>query len=161
MHPRTIAILVGSVLAVSLVLRAVIYHAGLLPLSEEIVLKKATSLTVTYTAGQPKTLTITDPEQLADLFSVLELHAPDRGQEPIDRQQFVAGQGSGGPVTFHFPSGRPRTLFFASPNWLGQSEVNPRFYASLCAYISRAEGGRRIDLFVDNDPAKAEKAGEQ
>jgi hypothetical protein len=158
MHPRTIAILVGSILAVALVLRAVILHAGLLPLSEEIVLKKATSLTITYTASVPKSVTISDPGQLADLFSVLELK--DVPDETAQEKGMWAGRGTGGPVMFHFPNGLPRTLYFTSPEWLGRSQVNPRFYEKLCAHLSRVEG-RRIDLFIDNGPGIPRNPGEK
>ncbi len=150
MHPRTIAILAGSILIVALVMRVVIHQAGLLPLSQEIVLKKATALTIAYaTPAQKakKTLTITDPAELADLLSVLDI---DEGRHPPEHVAFRGGA-TAGPVTFHFPDGRSRGMFFTSPNWLGSNRVNPYFYAKLCALVSRAEQGRQVDLLTNNE----------
>jgi hypothetical protein len=62
MHPRTVAIVVGSILLLGLIMRVVIYQTGLLPVSEELILKQATALTVPYTsAGVLKTMTIRRP----------------------------------------------------------------------------------------------------
>ena len=59
MHPRTVAILVGSILLLGLVMRVVIFQTGLLPVSQELILKQATALTVPYTSdGVLKTVTI-------------------------------------------------------------------------------------------------------
>ena len=156
MHPRTIGILVGSILLLGLVMRVVIFRTGLLPVSEELILKKATSLTIGYTtAAGPKSLTINQPEQLVDLFAVLELRPPN---ERHDRMEQWGGGGGGmvgasGAVTFHFPDGTSRTLYFQGSNWLGRSEVNPRFYDRLREQVSRAEG--RPVRFLQENPLDA------
>jgi hypothetical protein len=60
--------------------------------------------------------------------------------------------GVGGGVTFHFPDGSKRNLPFASRTWLGQYQVDPRFYERLCALVSRAE--RRPVEVLDNAPGE-------
>ncbi len=151
MHPRTIGILVGSILLLALVMRVVIYQTGLLPVSEELILKQATALTVGYTlAGVPKSVTINQPEQLADLFAVLDLY---RANESKVEMPAFAGPGGmpgvGASVMFHFPDGTSRVMYFNGANWLGGSEVNPRFYERLRAHISRIEG-RPVHILQEN-----------
>src|SRR4051794_24218044 len=120
MHPRTVAPLVGAILLGALGLRGGVFQGGLLPVSEEGVLKKATALTVRYEVqGLSKSLTLTRPEELADLFSVLEFR---KGKED-DRLP----HGRRGGVKFHFPDGTIRELPFHSRSWLGESAVSPRF----------------------------------
>ena len=48
MHPRTLIILVAAILLASFGVRLVVFEYGLLPVSEQALLKKATSLTVSY-----------------------------------------------------------------------------------------------------------------
>jgi hypothetical protein len=150
MHPRTVAIVVGSILLLGLVMRVVIYQTGLLPVSQELILKKATALTVGYTnAGALKTLTINRPEELADVFAALQISRPN---ERDDVMAFggpgVPGQ-AGGTVTFHFPDGTSQQLSFQGAGWLGPFHVNPLFYHKLREYVRRAEG-RPVDLLEDN-----------
>lgn len=149
MHPRTVAILVALILLLALVMRAVIYHTGLLPVSEELVLKQAVALTVTYSnRGNFKMLTIDRPEQLAEVFAVLDLRRNDpRKDDMIFNQQGLLALG--GQVTFHFPDRTTRLMVFRGQNWLEDAEVNPRFYAKLCELVSRAEG-RPMQLLQDN-----------
>jgi hypothetical protein len=151
MHPRTIAILVGAILLVSLGLRVALHEGDLLFQSEEGVLKQATSLSVVYrTAAGQKTLTITKPEELADLFSVLDLRRPRPRDEEDVAVPFGARGPVGGTVTFHFPDGTRQPLQFVSEHRLGDTEVNPRFYEKLCGYVSRAEG-RQLNR-LDEEP---------
>src|SRR4051794_18476584 len=140
MHPRTVAILIGAILLVSLGVRVLVFQGGLLPLTHEAVLKQATSLTVQYqTANGQKTLTLARPEEVADLLSALELQTP---RSAADNEVVVAEQGGpgGGIVTFHFPDGTGLPLRFTSARELGDFQVNPSFYEKLCRYVSRAEG---------------------
>jgi hypothetical protein len=60
-------------------------------------------------------------------------------------------------VTFHFPDGSSQKLTFERPNWLGTSEVDPRFYHALCQLASRTEG-RPVELFP-NEPAQFRNGG--
>jgi hypothetical protein len=151
MHPRTIAILVGSILLLGLVMRVVIYQTGLLPVSEELILKKATALTVPYTsAGVLKTVTISRPEELADLFAVLQISRPNERNDMIPWGGPGMPGPAGGTVTFRFPDGTTQQLSFQGPGWLGPFHVNPRFYEKLCAYATRAEGGRPVQVLQDN-----------
>jgi hypothetical protein len=147
MHPRTVAILVAAILLLSLGVRALVLGGALLPLTEEDVLKHATSLSVAYQTpeGQQKTLTITNPKELADLFSVLELRY--ESSDCLIKQ----GEGPGGKVTFHYPDGSRQQLEFASEDRLGSFVVNPRFYRGLCRCVSRVER-RPIDRL---DPENA------
>jgi hypothetical protein len=152
MHPRTIAILVGSILLLGLVMRVVVYETGLLPVSQELILKQATALTVGYTsAGALKTVTINRPAELADLFAVLQVRRPDERGDVIalGGPPGLGPGGAGATVTFHFPDGTARQLAFQGPGWLGPFHANPRFYQKLCDYVSRAEG-RPVELLQDN-----------
>jgi hypothetical protein len=151
MHPRTVAILTASILLLALGMRVVVYQTGLLPVSEELILKQATALTVAYVSGgKLKSLTISQPEQLQELFAVLDLrHDTNRRDEILAVNGPGPPFGGTGQVTFHFPDRSTRQMYFRGPNWLEDREVNPRFYAKLCEYVSRAEG-RPVQLLRDN-----------
>src|SRR5947209_2131602 len=118
MHPRTVAILAASSLLLALVMRVVVYQTGLMPVSEELILKKAIALTVTYpSGGQARTLFINRPEQLEELFAALELRHTNDSHRKIDMvppiqpvANMVLPIAPG--VTFHFPDGTRRQMYF-------------------------------------------------
>jgi hypothetical protein len=153
MHPRTVAILAASILLLALGMRVVVYQTGLLPVSEELILKQAIALTVTYSSeGKAKTLFVNRPEQLQALFAVLDLRPA--GERPTTQDLKVWPVATGvlpiaPSVTFHFPDGSRRQMYFQGQNWLEDFGVNPRFYAKLCEYASRAEG-RPVQLLHDD-----------
>jgi hypothetical protein len=139
MHPRTVAILIGAILVVSVGVRVLLFQGELLPLTDEAVLKRATSLTVFYqTANGQKALTVTRPEEVAELLSVLEMRSPRSAAD--DERALVNRRLAGGKVTFHFPDGTRLPLQFSSEEQLGNSLVSPSFYVKLCRYVSRVEG---------------------
>ncbi len=150
MHPRTVVLVVGLILLTSFGLRILIFQTGILPVSEELVMRQAVSLTVTYAVGgQAKTLTVDRPEALEDLFAVFRLRQREAHRDVVWRGGPVGQVPVGGAVKFHFPDHTARQLQFLSRDWLGEFEVDPRFYQRLCDLVSRAEG-RRIDLLDDN-----------
>ncbi len=188
MHPRTLVIVMGAIVLVSFGVRFVVYQHELLPISEQALLKKAMSLTVAYDVpgkdkkGQPillpKTLTISNPEDIADLLSVLELHRERYRDELDDGPRFRRRNGGmvvadpwgregwtrgTAKVTFHFPDGStkprpPDEYQFADPGWLGQWKVNEQFYRKLCGHISRAEG-RAVDPLLEQAPNRGNGQG--
>ncbi len=182
MYPRTLLILMVAIILTSFGVRFIVYQYDLLPINEQALLKKATSLTVTYEiqgkdkkTGQPtlrpKTLTISNPDEMEDLLAVLELRRESyRGE--MDNGPMVKGRNGGMvavdpwgregwargtvKVTFHFPDGSikprpPDEYQFAGPRWLGHWTINEQFYRKLCVHLSRAEG-RALDPLLEQAP---------
>ncbi|MCI0464698.1 MAG: hypothetical protein L0Z62_47855 [Gemmataceae bacterium] len=153
MHPRTVGIIVGALLLAGLGVRLFLLDSSWLPVSPQTVLKQARSLTISYDfQGKAKTLTINESADLDALFAVLKLRRGEFREEEgpwmggFPRGNFPGGAAPAPTVTFHFPDGSRQTLTFERPNWLGTSEVDPRFYHALCQLASRAEG-RPVELF--------------
>jgi hypothetical protein len=156
MHPRTVGIVVAGILVFALGMRFAVFHYGLLPVSEEVVLKKAVALSVGYTldGNNRKSLTITNPDQVEEILSLMELR----------RETFRDEWRKGGPgavpgtadLTFHFHDRSTRTLAFEARDWLGQYRVNPRFYERLREIVSLSER-KRIELLDQRPFRGAEK----
>ena len=144
MRPKTAAVVIVSLLLLAVVLRFVVWHTGLLPVSEEVVLKTAASVQLNYSVrGEMKSLDVTDPGELRELLAALHLRRED--QPYWDR-----GSVKRNSVHFYFPDGRSqRGLHFLTPTTLGRYEVDPRFYQKACEIASRAEG-RKIELLRNN-----------
>ncbi|MCC6420597.1 MAG: hypothetical protein IT429_20355 [Gemmataceae bacterium] len=162
MQPRTIAILVGAILLVAVGLRVFVYDSALLPVSEEVILKQATQVTVKYTLPhQPdpkkgpilkeKPLLVDRAEDLQALLATLTVRRGQYHDDPGMKWP-VAGWAAPPPaVVFRMPDGKEITLTFERENYVRSSqndwgsEVDPRFYEKVRELVSRAEK-RPIDL---------------
>jgi hypothetical protein len=142
MHPRTLVILVVLTFGLALVGRFVVARFGLLPISEEAVLKKAKAVSVTYySEGQNKTLVINDRAEVQELLDTLHLLSED----------YYGYSNFGVPrlntVIFVFPDNSLRNCGFHGPEpfQLGDNMVDRAFYLKLCELVSRHEG-RPVDV---------------
>jgi len=148
MHPRTVLIIVALILGLAIGLRFLVLRTGFLPVNEEVVLKKAVVVRVTYTRrGNPNTVHISDPDELGELMSVLHLRR-DRDDMYFGGPRMGGGGGINS-VDFLFPNGMARNTTMAYATQLGNHEVDPRFHAKLCEIVSRHEG-RHINILLDN-----------
>jgi hypothetical protein len=112
-------------------------------------LKKATSLTISYTlkGNQAKSVTVSDPAEVRDLLDALEITGTQPGMfmglKPAGRVDFVLPDGTVARTTFADKTDLDRA------NW-GQVYVTPRFYEKVCDVASKTEG-RKIDVLrMDN-----------
>jgi hypothetical protein len=141
MQPRTLAIAAFVLLAGSVALRYLVVHFGLLPVSEEAMLKKAVAITVTYfDQDQNKSLSISDPEQLAGLLAALRM-------QDSELYYYSGVTGGGGlwwptpaTVTFEFSNGLSRGHTFNGPYNLGGYTVDEVFFNKLRTLVSNHEG---------------------
>jgi hypothetical protein len=142
MHPRTLVILVILIFGLAVAGRFLVVHFGLLPVSEEVVLKQAVAVTVTYNfKGHAKTLTIDDRAELRELLATLRVQQEDYYgyvSFGMPRQQSI---------TFLFPDGNTRHCRFEGPQpyHLGGNVVDRAFYTKLCELVSRHEG-QQVDV---------------
>jgi hypothetical protein len=147
MQPRTLAIVVVVLVGGAIGLRLLVVHFGLLPVSEEAVLKKATAITVTYYNGEKvKSLRISDRDQLREALAALRIHEDRHGHY---YGGFAIGMGMGvvpqTGVTFHFPNGTRREHLFSGGGGYQNLELNGQFCEKLSEIISRHEG-KRVDV---------------
>jgi hypothetical protein len=141
MHPRTMAIVVAGFLLAAIGGRFAVVQFGLLPISEEVVLKKAVALTVNYHVdGKFKTYRISGPSEVREVLAALR----------VQREDYYRYNSWGGgwrpQVSFHFPNGSRRDQSFEGPNQLGGFMVDRAFCEKLNDIVSRHEG-RKIDIF--------------
>src|SRR5580765_1006927 len=108
MHPRTLAIVCVLLLGGSFAARYLVGRFGLLPISEEVVLKQAVALGVTYyDGGELKTRYITDPVQVSDILATLRI----QDKEDYNGGYYYSGHAgptAGPAVEFRFPNGQVR-----------------------------------------------------
>jgi hypothetical protein len=155
MHLRTLGIVLVVIAALALGLRFAVVHFGWLPVSEQIVLKRATMVRVSYYAGpQYKSLTLKDPAEVRELLGSLRI--TDDGEERYiysSSYSRVGGPASLPSIEFVFPNGQARhyTISGPQPYHLGERVVHEDFYRTLCSIVSRHEG-KPVD--VVSYPAK-------
>jgi len=138
MHPRTVAIVVLALLAGAVAVRVLVVRFGLLPASEEVVLKKAVAVTVDYFDGsQLKKLRVEDPGEVREVLATLR----------VQREDYYGSwnRRPGNNVMFYFPNGSYRGFPLESPGQLGSFIVDRAFHAKLCEIASRREG-KPIDV---------------
>ncbi|HYV37073.1 MAG TPA: hypothetical protein VE988_15310 [Gemmataceae bacterium] len=142
MRPRTLAILAFVLLVGSVGLRQVVTYFGLLPVSEEVVLKKAVGLTVVYYVnGKAKSQVISEPAELKDALAALKIDP----REEFYTHYYGWGNGSSASVEFWFPDGTRRRHAIEGPVHLGSYRVDPAFFRKLVEIINKREG-KAIDL---------------
>lgn len=148
MHPRTVAIIVAGILGLAFGLRWLVFQTGFLPVNDEVVLKTAVALRVTFLVrGNPKSVLIDEREDVQALLTELRV----RREGDDYRRWGGPGPGSNGTtsVDFIFANGMQRNMPMTYSTQLGHHEIDSRFYAKLCEHLSSREG-RRIDILSDN-----------
>jgi hypothetical protein len=134
-----VVLLILAILAVAVGLRYVVVRFGLLPVSEEAVLRKAVKVTVYYRVGaETKRLDLTGPE-LHELFAALDVRREDPYRSTGG--PYGASATTAAPtVEFHFPNGMARIYALTTRTELGPLTVGPAFQEKLLALAARHEG---------------------
>jgi hypothetical protein len=144
MHPRTLVLLLILILGGAFALRFLVVRFGLLPVSEEAVLRRASAVTVSYSVrpGVVETQTIDDPRELRELLGTIR----------IENDEYYTTSGVSGTtgvvVTFHYPSGQ-QMLNVDSPDKLSNYKVDRAFYDTLNRILSDRKG-QPVDLLNDH-----------
>lgn len=146
MRPRTVFFIVVLILLGAVGMRFLVVRFGLLPVSEQAVLRRAEAITVMYQVnGVPKMLYIGDRTEVNELLASLEIHNEDF--------QYYYGGSSRNfgtnttQVKFHFPGGTEHSFPVYDRMKLGQFGVAPGFYDKLKAVVSRHEKAT-VDLLT-------------
>ena len=137
MHPRTLVLLLVLIFGLAVTGRFLVVRFGLLPVSEEAVLKRAVAVSVSYQLkGHSKVLTIDNQAELRELLG--SLHLLEENYYGYTRFGMPRQQS----VTFTFPGGKARHCSFEGPQpyRLGSNLVDRTFYDKLCEVVSRHEG---------------------
>jgi hypothetical protein len=150
MQIRTLAIFVVVLLVGAFILRFVVVRFGLLPVSEEVVLRKAAFLTVTYIdGGRSKSLKIKDGAEVREVLATLRIQVTDTSY--YDNVWGGPAPGWSAPlgpsVDFWFPDHTNRSYTISSPHVLGNMTVDPAFGRKLREIVSRHEG-HPVDIFA-------------
>src|SRR5580765_1885684 len=107
MHPRTLAIICVFLLVGSIAARFFVERFELLPISEEVVLKKAVALAVTYSdGGKLKKHYVTDPAQVREVLATLRIK--EREDKCLFMFESRSMPGTWTTVEFVFPNGYRR-----------------------------------------------------
>jgi hypothetical protein len=145
MRPRTMVIAVLVLLLGAFGVRFLVVRFGLLPISQEAVLRHAVAVTVYYQVdGKSKTLRISDAREMSELLTTLHLRRNDYSYYAFSGPGYNPG---GGMVVFHFPKGQQQSHTMTGINQLGEFAVDPAFHTKLCEIVSRHEK-KRIDSLV-------------
>jgi hypothetical protein len=140
MHPRTVAIIAVALLVGAFVLRLLVVRFGLLPVSDEVVLKKAVAITVHYfDRGKKEVLVITNPGEVSALLATLRIKG--NGYSWVAQPQDLDPTPY---IVFHFPRGQA-SLPLVSPRSLGGNKIDEAFYTQLNEVISLRRG-RPVDI---------------
>ena len=140
MHPRTVAVVGVVLLAGAIGLRLLAVHLNWLPVSDEVVLKKAVAISVRYHNGQKfKTLHISDPAEVREVLA--QLHMPDDRDHYYGFARTMVAPTDQPAISFHFPDGSRRDHILDQMPYQG-FEVNTSFYDKLSEVVSRHEGKR-------------------
>ncbi len=141
MHPRTLLILLVLLFGGAFALRFLVIRFALLPVTQEAVLRRATSLSVTYNSPQGyQTQVISDPRELKPLLAAIRV-------EQDDYYYSFGSGGRGANLTFHFPSGQ-QPLTLESSDKLGSYKVDRAFYDQLNKILSE-RAGHPVDVLYD------------
>jgi hypothetical protein len=155
MRPRTVLILLGLILLAGIGTRVTLVWGGIIP-HEHDDLREATALWIKYTAdGWPKTLKITEPQEVQSILRALEFQSASRSR----REQLfrVVGPRSGVPqlgnmIEFRYANEAVIQAWFVNPRVLhradhGEVLVSPKFHDTICDVLSREEG-KKVSSFV-------------
>jgi hypothetical protein len=136
MRPRTLVIAILALLIGAFGVRFLVVRFGLLPISQEALLRHAVAVTVYYEVdGKSKAMRISDAGEINELLATLR----------ITRNEYSYGYGGpgyntgSGVVVFHFPKGQQQSHTMVGTNQMGEYAVDPAFHTKLCEIVSRHE----------------------
>jgi len=152
MLPRTLFAMVFLIVASSLALRFAVVHFGWLPVSQEVVLRKAEAVSITYyVRGLQKTAYIDDPTERQSLLSALSIQRDDNyGYGGLGMANFMNL-----PITFHFPGMKTQQFNLQSPSQMGHYQIDRAFHEKLNEIVSRREG-QKVDVLDLRMPPPAQ-----
>jgi hypothetical protein len=156
MRPKTLALFIFFLFAAAMVARFCVYRYGLLPVTQEAVLKKALAIRVHFYLDQQMNIRdINESAQVRELLGLLRMTDDPRTRYhyAFSRMGAPGGARPEPALDFVMPGGgrfgSNSTFELVGQNRMGSFDVAPAFFHKINEILSQREG-RPIDVFKNN-----------